>query len=468
MRRSISLIAFVIAMTAMAASALPAQAAPARSASAPLITWVRCWPPAQCTDRTTVRRNGSVRVAGNGFASGMTVTFAGGRGAGDDRNAPQVRVINDRRAVVRVPADAASGPLVVTVAGRRSGPSVPLTVTAAKGFDQDDQQGAGDQEPSPFDGDGMWIWLVSAANGGNVSSIISRAKSAGIETLYIKSADGSRSFSQFSPRLVKALKAGGLNVCAWHYVYGSQPLTEAARSAEAKTKGADCFVIDAEAEYEGRYKQAAAYIKELRRRVGPDYPIGLTSFPYVHYHPSFPYSQFFAPGGATYNLPQMYWKDIGTSVDRIFNITYTQNRVYGHPIFPLGQLYNGPNPADVRRFRQRATQYGATGLSWWSWQHGRATDWAAVSGSAGPVPTGEPTYSWPVLRVGSRGDHVVWAQMHLNGAGYRVLVNGRYGPSTQAAVRRFQQAKGLAVTGTIDGDTWPTLIKQRAALVSWR
>lgn len=34
----------------------------------------------------------------------------------------------------------------------------------------------------------------------------------------------------------------------------------------------------------------------------------------VDYHPSFPYSVFFGPEGATVNQPQMYWKAIGTSV----------------------------------------------------------------------------------------------------------------------------------------------------------
>ena len=82
--------------------------------------------------------------------------------------------------------------------------------------------------------------------------------------------------------------------------------------------GADCVVIDAESELKGRYAQAQAYMRRLRARVGPDYPLGLTSFPYVHYHPTFPYSVFLGPGGAQFNVPQMYWKTIGVSVDRIF------------------------------------------------------------------------------------------------------------------------------------------------------
>ena len=114
--------------------------------------------------------------------------------------------------------------------------------------------------------------------------------------------------------------------------------------------GADCLVIDAESEYEGRYSSAQTYMTELRAKVGPDYPVGLASFPYVDYHPAFPYSVFLGPGGAQFNAPQMYWKDIGTSVDTVFAHTYLENTIYGRPIFPLGQTYSNPSSADLVRF----------------------------------------------------------------------------------------------------------------------
>ena len=107
------------------------------------------------------------------------------------------------------------------------------------------------------------------------------------------------------------LHANGLKVCAWQYVYGTNPAGEANLGAQAVANGADCLVIDAEAEYEGHYGAAQTYITDLRAKIGPSYPLGLASFPYVSYHPSFPYSVFLGPDGAQYNAPQMYWKDIG-------------------------------------------------------------------------------------------------------------------------------------------------------------
>jgi hypothetical protein len=43
------------------------------------------------------------------------------------------------------------------------------------------------------------------------------------------------------------------------------------------------------------------------RKVGDAYPLALSSFPYVDYHPAFPYSVFLGQGGAQSNVPQLYW-----------------------------------------------------------------------------------------------------------------------------------------------------------------
>src|SRR5207245_2506741 len=125
-----------------------------------------------------------------------------------------------------------------------------------------------------FDGNGMWIWYVSKSSGGDPNAIIAQAQAHGITTIFVKSGDGTNAWSQFSPTFVQTLKSAGLRVCGWQYVYGSNPSGEAAVAAQAVQNGADCFVIDAEMEYEGKYAQAQTYIQQLRAAVGPDYPIG--------------------------------------------------------------------------------------------------------------------------------------------------------------------------------------------------
>ena len=119
---------------------------------------------------------------------------------------------------------------------------------------------------------------------------------------------------QFSSSLVEALHAAGLRVCAYQRALARRPASEARVLARTVRLGADCLVIDAEIEYQGRYAAARSYMRSLRRAIGPSFPVGLTSFPYVDLHGNFPYSVFLGPGGAQVNLPQMYWRLLGTAV----------------------------------------------------------------------------------------------------------------------------------------------------------
>ena len=57
---------------------------------------------------------------------------------------------------------------------------------------------------------------------------------------------------------------------------------------------------------------------------------------------------FLGPNGAQYNLPQMYWADIGTTVPSVYSHTYEYNEIYRRPIFPLGQLWIGRLSAAAR------------------------------------------------------------------------------------------------------------------------
>jgi Putative peptidoglycan binding domain len=317
-----------------------------------------------------------------------------------------------------------------------------------------------------FDGTGMWIWYVSKSSDGTTAGIAAQAQQYGVNTVFVKSSDGTSWWDQFSPTLVSALKAAGLHVCAWQFVYGKSPDVEASLGARAAQTGADCLVIDAEGQYEGLYAQAQTYIQDLRAQVGPDYPVGLASFPYVDYHPSLPYSVFLGPNGAQYNAPQVYWKAIGTSVDTALAHTYSWNSVYGRQIFPLGQLYDNPSTSDVQHFRALSTGYGAPGVSWWSWQSASSAGWSAIAPPE-PAPVVPPPVSYPVLKSGSKGDVVLWAQEHLESAGQAVTTTGTYDAATVSAVSNFQTANGLPVTGQVDAATWPALLRYQPAPVSW-
>jgi hypothetical protein len=327
-------------------------------------------------------------------------------------------------------------------------------------------------QPSPFVGRGMWIWDVSQSDGGNLASIVATARSYGISTVIIKAGDGTAAWSQFNSEPVAVLHAGGLKVCAWQYVYGDHPIYEAAVGASAVRAGADCLLIDAESEYQGKYVQAQEYLKKLRELIGSGFPVGLAGFPYVDYHPGFPYSVFVGAAGAQYNVPQMYWPDIGASVDAMYAHTYEFNWLYQRPIEPLGELSAGPPAWQVVRFRQLSKVFGASLVSWWDWQSASAAEWRAIARPFSALQGYTLPSTMPVLGVASAGgiwagDLVVWAQEHLLEAGEAVQIDGDYGAQTQLAVEQFQAAHGLPVTGEVDPATWKALLRYPRPHVSW-
>lgn len=455
--------------TLLAAAGLLALSAPAPASAArkkaPELTRIRCVPATTATCRGTIKVTigRQLQISGRRLYKGMRVSFRWTRGA--------LATKLDRTRVgyvARVPAGTRAGSISVTVsdrAGRRSN-ARKITVTAPPRI--------GGPAPAPgampdaFKGHGMWIWELSRVEGGDITALVNRARAAGISTVFVKSSDGPASrWPQFNPQLVAALHANGIRACAWQFVYGNDPLAEAALGADAVADGADCLVIDAESQYKGKYAAAQQYITALRAALGPAYPLGLTSFPYVDYHPTLPYSVFLAPGAAQANLPQVYWKDIGGTVDAVSARTLAQNRIYGAPIAPLGQTYGDAPPADIARFRSLWAAYGSAGLSWWSWQHTTEPGWAALAQPVAPPPLPPADPGWPALTRGKKGDQVIWLQHRLASFDGAVAITGTFDAATDQALRNFQSSRGLAVTGTTDALTWQAVLSLPFKPVAW-
>ncbi|MFL5895055.1 MAG: peptidoglycan-binding protein [Thermoleophilaceae bacterium] len=450
----------MIGRALFAAIILALAAAPADAATSLRIRQARCVPPGACVaDAHHVAPGGKLALRGVGLARGQLVAFSRGGGRKITSKLRQSHL----GLIVVVPPKAKSGRIRVTDRfGHRSNAFGPIHVVKPL---------PPGQQPNPsgtvLDGTGMWIWYVSKSDGGDLDAIAARAHSLGISTVFVKSGDGASYWSQFSPLLVAGLRQRGLNVCAWQFVYGKVPTDEAQVGAQAVQTGAQCLVIDAESDYEGRYAAAQSYLQQLHAAIPPSFPVALTSFPYVDYHPSLPYSVFLGPGGAAFNLPQVYWQDIGDSVDVAMQHTYVHNRIYGRPIFPLGQSYSDPPPADMERFRQLASVYGSPGLSWWSWQASTDRGWQAIGAPIQPLTGYAPSQDMPLLSKGKKGDEVLWMQEHLAAAEPSTPTSGVFDAATDVALRDFQAQRGLAVNGQTDAPTWQALLALTPVTVTW-
>ena len=457
-----------------------------QAATSPHITTVRitsvaCVPRTRCSGNPhQVSTHGMLLLAGKGLVAGMTIGFPGAPGGRVNASSPFSHLhMTNAGLTLTVPTNAHSGHVMVLLShGRHSSSYGPIyiyrhalhpPVVATPAPAPAPAAAVGAVSGSPLEGEGMWIWYMSQSDGGNVASIAAQAHAAGVTTLFVKSSDGSSNYwGQFSAQLVAELHANGLKVCAWQYVYGTNPAGEANLGAEAVANGADCLVIDAEAEYEGHYAAAQTYIDDLRAKIGTAYPLALASFPYVSYHPALPYSVFLGPNGAQYNAPQMYWKDIGVSVDTVYANTYIANRIYGRPIFPLGQTYGGVSTSDILRFREEAADYGATGYSFWDWQETQPSGWSELATPLQSLAsTVTPNGSYPELSKGSKGDQVLWLQEHLASAYPEQEVTGLYGSQTTANVRAFQAAHGIAAGGAVESATWSALLTLAPVAVNW-
>ncbi|MGB9780748.1 LysM peptidoglycan-binding domain-containing protein [Caldanaerobacter sp.] len=75
-----------------------------------------------------------------------------------------------------------------------------------------------------------------------------------------------------------------------------------------------------------------------------------------------------------------------------------------------------------------------------------------------PCPS-TPPLEYPTLKLGDRGPFVVNLQARLKSLGFDPgPIDGIFGPRTEAAVKAYQQSRGLPSTGIVDEMTWNALL----------
>lgn len=82
---------------------------------------------------------------------------------------------------------------------------------------------------------------------------------------------------------------------------------------------------------------------------------------------------------------------------------------------------------------------------------------ASVSAAAAFVGSKGRPYPGTSTTRGEKGSTVKLIQGRLNDLGAKIATDGRFGPATEAAVKKFQQSRRLTVDGRVGPKTWAAL-----------
>lgn len=253
-----------------------------------------------------------------------------------------------------------------------------------------------------FDGKWVWIWNWPRCDGGEATTVAQRLKAAGCAGALVKAHDGPYWFDQGQPwrEICRALKAFGLRVAGWAYLYGHDWQGEAQRAIETIHYGeADAYVMDVESEFKGRPDVAEALCQRLRQGVGQDFPLFYSTFAIARYHQQFPYAAFERHCSGT--LPQVYWNAFRWPVEQALGWTYEDYASLGiaaDRILPVAGAYAQgfvayPSGEELQRFVQSAGERGSKGVSFWSYEHMDDIRWRALEANPWPVE-GMPWTGW--------------------------------------------------------------------------
>jgi hypothetical protein len=310
-------------------------------------------------------------------------------------------------------------------------------------------------------GKGMWIWLPERTLDGDADLIVERAVSAGLTHLYVRTGSSRQGFenTDFLERLLPVAHGAGLRVYGWDFPYLEDVAGDIERAMTAITfrtttgHRIDGFVPDIETGAEGTNlsaEAAGAYSAGLRAEVGEDYPlVACVPHPSPRRIESFPYAAIIPHYDAV--APMVYWLNRQPDTDAAHAVTWLSQ--FNRPVIPVGQAYDGgpeggrpgpPPPDEIRRFLAAAERYGATGASFWSYQHATPEIWTAISEAPElTLPANTPLQRTQIHAV----------QTQLRAMGYWAPPTGQWDAETVRGLTVFQIDRGLTPTGQFDAVT---------------
>jgi hypothetical protein len=253
-----------------------------------------------------------------------------------------------------------------------------------------------------MNGLGFMIWQLSNMPAPTALSDLLKGK--GIKWVSIKVLDGPNLYNAKggNQKLLKeyfaALKAVGIDVGGWQYVYGDQPGAEGdAASAFYQEFEPDHLLIDAEGEYKryGATKAAKAYCDKVHK--GENY---LCSYRFPSLHSPiikpFPFPAFMNHDKIIGAAPQVYWIGDHDPIEQTERSIEEYNKINSKKaIVPIGSAFSSgnwePTTNDLRLFKQicihigQVKAYGFYSLDW-ILRNNRMDWFNAITGQDTPPP----------------------------------------------------------------------------------
>lgn len=336
-------------------------------------------------------------------------------------------------------------------------------------------------------GKGMYLWRINNVEGGNPIAMAEVAQQAGLTHVLVKVADGRGTYNTYKkgdgyeyfnaqdgfdtvPGVVSALRARGIKVWGWQYIYGDSPLLEA-RMAIRRIKefALDGFAVNAEGQFEhpGMEVPARIYMTEMRREL-PDLPIALSSYRYPYVHAYFPWTTFL--NYCDLNMPQVYWMGATNPAEQLGRcLREFQTLPVYRPIFPTGAAFQEhgwrAKPEEVTAFLAAVKQNGLPGCNFWEWYFARAKEselWNPVRDFNWGEVTGKPDLAIRYIEALNSHDPVQVAALYRP-AGVHVTA-GRTLQGSEAILRWYNSllrttlpAAKFTITGLAKKDNIHTL-----------
>ena len=205
----------------------------------------------------------------------------------------------------------------------------------------------------------VFYWLY-----GSPPKVVARhARDAGIRSLAVKCGDSGVWWPQYR-KLAPYLDIRGIERPAWAY---NRPTTidgDVRVAAAARAAGAPAFIADMEQEYMGQPLAARLYGRILRRRLGKDYPIYVTTFSSPLMQPNFPWAE--VAEWADGLIPQWYACAYpGGNIRLEAEQSYPSVAALGKPVLPAVPLYGSTNEADVEEVARLGRHFNSKAILWW-------------------------------------------------------------------------------------------------------